>query len=35
VYPIRSSLQKKDVTKRGGRYESDFIWNTNWAEQAS
>lgn len=33
VYPIRSSLQNKDVTKRGGRYESDFIWNTNWAEQ--
>jgi len=33
VLPVRSSLAKLDVTKRGGRYQSDFIWNTNWPEQ--
>ena len=31
VYPVRSSIQQ-DPTKRGGRWQSDFIWNSNWKE---
>lgn len=31
IYPVRSSLQM-DPTKRGGRWQSDFIWNSNWKE---
>lgn len=31
VYPVRGSLTK-DPTKRGGRWESDFVWNSNWKE---
>lgn len=31
VYPVRGSL-KQDPTKRGGRWESDFVWNSNWKE---
>ena len=31
IYPVRSSLQQ-DPTKRGGRWQSDFIWNSNWQE---
>ncbi|GAB4813108.1 hypothetical protein N2152v2_000154 [Parachlorella kessleri] len=32
VYPVKSGLDN-DVTKRGGRYQSDFIWNTNWKDK--
>jgi hypothetical protein len=32
VYPVKSGLDT-DVTKRGGRYQSDFIWNTNWKDK--
>ncbi|KAK9786381.1 hypothetical protein WJX73_001780 [Symbiochloris irregularis] len=35
--PIRSSIARfrdgSDPAKRGGRFKSDFIWNTNWQEQ--
>ena len=31
VYPVRSSLQQ-DPTKRGGRWQSDFVWNQNWKD---
>lgn len=31
IYPVRSSLQQ-DPTKRGGRWQSDFIWNSNWKD---
>lgn len=31
IYPVRSSLQG-DITKRGGRWQSDFIWNQNWKD---
>lgn len=31
--PMPGGRAKVDVTKRGGRYESDFIWNTPWKEQ--
>jgi len=31
VYPVRRGLQI-DPTKRGGRWESDFIWNSNWQD---
>ncbi len=27
VLPVKSGLGGGDVTKRGGRWESDFIWN--------
>lgn len=33
VYPVKSGLGGGDVTKRGGRWESDFIWNKDWAKQ--
>lgn len=37
--PLRSPLDRfragADFTKRGGRYKSDFIWNTNWQEQVA
>lgn len=29
---MKSGLDN-DVTKRGGRYQSDFIWNTNWKDK--
>lgn len=29
VYPVRGGLQS-DPTKRGGRWQSDFIWNQDW-----
>lgn len=32
MYPVKSGLDN-DVTKRGGRYQSDFIWNTNWKDK--
>lgn len=38
VAPIRSPLDRfraGDPTKRGGRYKSEFIWNSNWQEQVS
>ncbi|KAI8114540.1 hypothetical protein M9434_002662 [Picochlorum sp. BPE23] len=31
IYPVKGSL-KQDPTKRGGRWESDFVWNSNWKE---
>ena len=32
LYPVRGSL-KQDPTKRSGnRYESDFVWNSNWKD---
>ncbi len=34
VYPVKRRLDN-DVTKRGGRYQSDFIWNTNWKDKVS
>lgn len=33
VYPVKSGVGNGDVTKRGGRWESDFIWNKDWAKQ--
>ncbi|KAL4459164.1 hypothetical protein ABPG75_014029 [Micractinium tetrahymenae] len=33
VLPVKSGLGGGDVTKRGGRWESDFIWNKDWAKQ--
>lgn len=33
VYIPRGGQEKTDVTKRGGRYTSDFVWNTNWQDQ--
>ena len=29
---MRSGLGKPDFTKRGGRYNPEFIWQTNWVE---
>lgn len=26
-------VDQTDLTKRGGRYTSDFIWNTKWKDQ--
>ena len=26
-------IDQVDYTKRGGRYTSDFIWNTRWKDQ--
>ena len=26
-------IDQVDFTKRGGRYTSDFIWNTRWKDQ--
>eukprot|EP00890_Picochlorum_soloecismus_P000866 jgi/Picsp_1/1780/NSC_05251-R1_atp synthase protein i len=31
IYPVRGKL-KQDPTKRGGRWESDFVWNSDWKE---
>lgn len=32
LYPVKSSL-KQDPTKRSGnRYDSDFVWNSNWKD---
>lgn len=32
IYPVKGSL-KQDPTKRSGdRYQSDFVWNSNWKE---
>lgn len=32
LYPVKSGL-KQDPTKRSGnRYDSDFVWNSNWKE---
>ena len=28
-------VDQVDFTKRGGRYTSDFIWNTKWKDQVS
>jgi hypothetical protein len=33
VLPVKSGLGGGDITKRGGRWESDFIWNKDWAKQ--
>eukprot|EP00873_Tetraselmis_striata_P024417 jgi/Tetstr1/444681/TSEL_032529.t1 len=33
VYAPLAGRESGDVTKRGGRWSNDFIWNTNWAEQ--
>ncbi|KAL4427151.1 hypothetical protein ABPG77_001155 [Micractinium sp. CCAP 211/92] len=33
VLPVKSGLGGGDVSKRGGRWESDFIWNKDWAKQ--
>ena len=32
MLPVKSGLGG-DITKRGGRWESDFIWNKDWAKQ--
>lgn len=33
VYIPRGGQDNTDVTKRGGRYTSDFVWNTKWQDQ--
>eukprot|EP01026_Neomeris_dumetosa_P004899 TRINITY_DN11336_c0_g1_i2.p1 TRINITY_DN11336_c0_g1~~TRINITY_DN11336_c0_g1_i2.p1 ORF type:complete len:372 (-),score=42.29 TRINITY_DN11336_c0_g1_i2:57-1172(-) len=33
VYTPAKLKKVKDITQRGDRYTSDFIWNTNWQEQ--
>jgi len=33
IYPPLAGVDSADLTKRGGRYTSDFIWNTEWAKQ--
>lgn len=35
ISPIDRFKQAADVTKRGGRFKSDFIWNTKWKEGVS
>jgi len=32
VYVPRGGQDNTDVTKRGGRYTSDFVWNTKWQD---
>lgn len=32
VYTPRGGQDNTDVTKRGGRYTSDFVWNTKWQD---
>jgi hypothetical protein len=34
VYAPMGGVDQVDYTKRGGRYTSDFIWNTKWKDQA-
>lgn len=33
VYAPLGGVDQVDYTKRGGRYTSDFIWNTKWKDQ--
>lgn len=33
VSPALSFVEKTDINKRPGRYQSDFIWNTDWQSQ--
>ncbi len=33
VYSPLGGVEQADYTKRGGRYTSDFIWNTKWKDQ--
>ncbi len=33
VYSPLGGVEQTDYTKRGGRYTSDFIWNTKWKDQ--
>ena len=33
VYAPMGGVDQVDFTKRGGRYTSDFIWNTKWKDQ--
>jgi len=33
VYAPLAGRENGDPSKRGGRWTSDFIWNSNWAEQ--
>ena len=33
VWPVAKKAVKRDFKDRGDRWESDFIWNTNWKEQ--
>ena len=33
VYAPMGGIDQVDFTKRGGRYTSDFIWNTRWKDQ--
>lgn len=33
VYAPLGGVDQTDLTKRGGRYTSDFIWNTKWKDQ--
>lgn len=32
VYPVKSGTDI-DITKRGGRYQPEFIWNVNWQDK--
>ena len=33
VFPVAKKAVVRDFRTRGDRWESDFIWNTNWKEQ--
>lgn len=33
VYSALGGVEQTDYTERGGRYTSDFIWNTKWKDQ--
>ncbi len=35
VYAPMGGIDQVDFTKRGGRWTSDFIWNTRWKDQVT
>lgn len=32
LYPVKGSLKQDPTTRSSNRYESDFVWNSNWKE---
>ena len=34
VYSPLNSVNQGNIYERGGRYSPEFLWNTNWQDQA-